>query len=133
LNGGGIEQIRARHSVRELTPEEEGSAIEKLPNGVYGFTYSPGQDQVPVFAHKSYHSFEIHKLSDGSQHILGYVKAGEAAALQSGQPNLEIMLYPDAWKDSNQLVTVDLAGALRARRTPSREDGNPYRLVVSRD
>ena len=127
----GIQHIRTLHHVRELTPEEEGSSIARLPKGVYGFTYSPGQDEIPVFAHKSYHSFEVHKLEDGSEHIVGYVKPSEAAALETGQQNIEIILYPDAWKDSNQLVTVDLGRAIRARRNPGREEGNPYRLVMA--
>ncbi|HEV2689415.1 MAG TPA: hypothetical protein VGV35_12705, partial [Bryobacteraceae bacterium] len=63
------ETLRARHQVRPLRPEEEGFAVERLAPGVYGFTYAPGQDEVPIFAHASYHSFEIHKLADQTVYI----------------------------------------------------------------
>ena len=131
LTANDINNIRTLHSVRELAGNEEGSPIDRLPNGVYGFTYSPGQDEMPVFANKSYHCFEIHKLGDGSRHIVGYVTPAEAAALKARTIGTEASLYPDPFGQSNELVTVDLSRTLPARRTPAREDGNPFRIVLA--
>lgn len=131
LTANDINNIRAFHNVRDLAGDEEGSSVERLPNGVYGFTYSPGQDEIPVFAKKSFHCFEIHKLNDGSRHILGYVTPSEAAALKSGTVGTEARLYPDPFGQSNELVTVDLRRTLPARRTSAREDGNPFRIVLA--
>lgn len=104
--------------------------MARLPNGVYGFTYAPSQDEMPVFANKSYHCFEIHKLEDGGLHLVGYVKPEEAAALEVGKANIEVLLYPDAWRESNQLVSVDLGRVIRSRRPLTREEGNPYHLLL---
>jgi hypothetical protein len=124
-----IDQIRERHGLRALTKEEEGSPTARLPHGVYGFTYSPGQDETPVFANKAYHNFEVHKIEDGAERLIGYLTPSEAAILEARKPGTEVRLYPDVWAESTQLVSVDLTGTVRARRTPPREDGNPYRIV----
>ena len=124
-----IEQLRARHGLRALKNDEEGSPAAKLPNGVYGFTYSPGQDETPVFSNKAYHNFEVHKLQDGGERLIGYLTVSEIAVLEARKPGAEVHLYPDVWEESTQLVSVDLTGTVRARRTPQREDGNPYRIV----
>ena len=117
--------------MRELVPEEEGSSLPRLPKGVYGFTYSPGQDEIPVFAAKNYHSFEVHKLEDGSEHLIGYITGAEAARLEAGEPHVEILLFPDAWGESNHLVSIDLGRTIRSRRTPTREEGNPYHILTA--
>ena len=124
-----IEQIRARHGLRALTNEEEGSPTARLPHGVYGFTYSPGQDETPVFGNKAYHNFEVHKLKDGAERLIGYLTVSEIAILEARKPGTEVRLYPDVWAESTQLVSVDLTATVRARRTPPRDDGNPYRVV----
>jgi len=59
-----IEALRGLHQVRPLERAEEGRAARDLPAGVYGYAYSPGLDEVPVFAQKKYHSFEVHKATD---------------------------------------------------------------------
>src|SRR5277367_559002 len=74
-----LQDLRTRHQVRALTPEEEGTAIAVLPSGVYGFTYAPGQPEVPLFSKNSYHSFEMHKAADGTEYVLGFVTPSEAS------------------------------------------------------
>jgi len=124
-----IDQIRARHGLRALTDQEEGYPAARLPHGVYGFTYSPGQDETPVFAKRAYHNFEVHKLADGSERLIGFVAPSDVAILEARKSGTAVLLYPDEWKESTHLVSVDLTGTVRLRRTPSREDGNPYRIV----
>jgi hypothetical protein len=124
-----IDQIRARHGLRALTDAEEGYPSARLPGRTYGFTYSPGQDETPVFAKKAYHNFEVHKLEDGSERLIGFVTPAEAAILKARKPGTAVVLYPDEWKESTHLVSADLTGTVRLRRAPPREDGNPYRIV----
>ena len=56
------EQLRETHGVRVVADTEEGTGVDKLPGGVYGFTYSPGLLNAPLFAVRRYRSYEIHKL-----------------------------------------------------------------------
>jgi len=125
-----IEALRASHQVRHLRPEEEGSAVGALPVGVYGFAYAPGHDAVPLFAKKSYHSFEVHKSVDGTAYLLGFVTPQEAADLEAGKEGAAIRLYPDPWESSQSLVTVPLSRILSPKRMP-REDGNPFPFTVA--
>ena len=124
-----IDELRARHGVRLLKDEEEGYPAAKLPNGVYGFTYSPGQDETPVFAKQPFHGFEVHKLPDGAERLIGYITPQEFAILEARKPGTEVRLYPDDNGESKQLAAVDLTNTTRAKRTPPREDGNPYRVI----
>ena len=42
--------VRVVHQVRLVADAEEGTGINALPNGVYGFTYSPALPNAPLFA-----------------------------------------------------------------------------------
>ena len=124
-----IDDLRAKHGVRALKDEEDGYPVVRLPNGVYGFTYSPGQDEIPLFGKKAYHNFEVHKRQDGAERLIGYLTEAELPLLEARKPGTEVRLYPDEWEQSTRLVSVDLHGTVRAKRTPPREDGNPYRII----
>jgi len=120
-----LELLRDRHQVRSLRTDEEGFSIARLPNGVRGFTYAPGQPEVPVFAHKTYHSFEVHKAADGTEYMIGFVTASEAEQIEAGKEGSGVRLFPDPSDDSPVLVSVPVARIVPPRRMP-REDGNPF-------
>ena len=48
------EAVRASHGVRIVTEREEGTGVNALPGGVYGYTYSPGLPNAPLFAARRY-------------------------------------------------------------------------------
>ena len=123
-----LDQLRIKHGLRALTPGEEGTAAAKQANGVYGYTYSPAE-AVPLFTQKTWHSFEVHKHSDGSTHLLGFVTAKEAETVRSGAAG-EILLFPDPWEDSNELVSVPFSRAVPNKKGPSREGGNGLKVAL---
>lgn len=125
-----LQALRAAHQVRPLTPEEEGSAVAVLPNGVYGFTYAPGQPEVPLFSRQGYHSFEVHKASDGTEYLLGFVTQLEASDLDASKEGVVILLFPSPWENSQSLVRVPVSGIVPAKRMP-REGGNPFPLTLA--
>jgi len=122
------EQLRATRALRALESAEEGFAAEHLPNGVYGFTYSPAE-AVPLFTKKTWHSYEVHKLADGTLHLVGFVNAKEAEIVRHSSP-AEITLFPDPWEDAKELVSVPLARAIPSKKGPSREGGNGLKLAL---
>jgi hypothetical protein len=120
--------LRSNRNLRAVASEEEGFAIPALPAGIYGFTYSPNFDETPLFANKRYQSFEFHKMADGAVELVGYLTAAEAERVNSGQANVEVHLYPGAWKDADRLVSLPLARLVRTKQRPARENGCPYTL-----
>ena len=123
-----LEQLRTQRELRALEAAEEGTTAERLPNAVYGFTYSPSE-AVPLFAKKTWHSFEVHKLADGSQYLMGFVTSKEAESVRRGG-QAEITLFPDPWEESTELVSVPLARAMPSKKGPSREGGNGLKVAI---
>lgn len=125
-----LETLRSNHKVRPLQPEEEGSPAAALPPGVYGFTYAPGQPEVPLFSKHNYHSFEVHKIADGTEYLIGFVTPSEASDIAAAKEGAAIRLYPEPWESSTSLVSVPAAGIHPPKRMP-REDGNPFPCTLA--
>jgi hypothetical protein len=126
-----VETLRTQHQVRPLTSQEEGTAIGALSSGVYGYTCAPGFDEVPVFSKRTYHSFEAHKAADGAEYLIGFVTLEEAKNLELREPGAAIRLFPDAWENSQCLVSVPVLQIVAPKRLPPREDGNPFLFTIA--
>jgi hypothetical protein len=100
------EALRAVHQVRLVTAAEEGTGVNLLPNGTYGFTYSPGLPNAPLFAVRRYRSFETHKLASGDVFIIGFVTRESSAALSSTLTDVSIQLQPEPEGSADALVTI---------------------------
>ncbi|MGA3025138.1 MAG: hypothetical protein ABSF98_10230 [Bryobacteraceae bacterium] len=120
--------LRFSRNLRALETEEEGFALPALPAGIYGFTYSPNFEETPLFGTKTFQAFEFHKLTDGAVELVGYMTAADADRFGSGEAGVEVHLYPDAWKDAQQLVSVPMARIVRSKQRPARDSGCPYKL-----
>lgn len=123
---GVVERLRAVNKVRLIDDRERGFGISRLPNGVYGFTYAPQQES-PLFAQKAFHSFEMHKLPDGSVHLVGFVTGEEASKLSSSDEYFDVNLYPDAWESSVNAVSIP-SSCILEMKGPSRLPGNALTL-----
>jgi hypothetical protein len=89
-----------------VTEAEEGTGVNALPPGVYGFTYSPGLPNAPLFAVRRYRGYEIHKLASGETFIIGFVTRETAAALSSTLTDATIQVQPEPDATANVLVTI---------------------------
>jgi hypothetical protein len=126
-----LEQLRSGRGLRPLTKAEEGSDIYHLPNGVFGFTYAPGLREVPVYSKQHYHGFEIHRLSSGEVHIIGFVTPEEKAQFASAMQPVQAVVFPERWKTATELVSLPDTRLQPARKAVTREDGNPFKTLVS--
>ena len=70
------ESLRVAHGVQLVGDAEEGHGVNALPGARYGFTYSPGLPNAPLFAVRRYRSYEIHKLPGGDTFIVGLERTG---------------------------------------------------------
>lgn len=100
------EALRTEHQVRVVAVAEEGTGLNALPGGVYGYTYSPGLPNAPLFAVRRYRSYETHKLASGEAFILGFVTAELAHQLASAQADMSLQLRPDPDQESDTLVPI---------------------------
>ena len=116
-----LELLRARHQVRPLSDPEEGFGIDRLPNGVYGFTYAPDKPSAPLFRNNPYHSFEMHKLPDGAAFIVGFVSLETAEKIDAGKEALHIDLFPEPQEGAQTLAAVPCSRVTHHRELSIRE------------
>jgi hypothetical protein len=103
------EALRVEHRVRVVDSAEEGSGINVLPGGVYGFTYSPGLPNAPVFADRRFRSYETHKLPNGEVFLIGFVSADTARQFDAGLTDISIQIQPEPDQEASTLVKVPYA------------------------
>jgi hypothetical protein len=98
--------LRATHKVRIVASAEEGTGVSALPGGVYGFTYSPGLANAPLFAERRFRSYETHKLAGGEVYIIGFADIETAAVLASSSTEQTIQVQPEPDEKANVLVKI---------------------------
>ncbi|MBL8178934.1 MAG: hypothetical protein JNK48_29945 [Bryobacterales bacterium] len=124
-SSGEREKLRSERKLRLIDDKEVGEPAEFASPGVFGFTYSPGTDGVPIFAKHTFQIFEVHKLGDGSVHYVGYMTEEDANALNSATDAVDLKLYPEPFDKAQRFVSVPKEAIIRSRPV-SRESGNWY-------
>jgi hypothetical protein len=109
-------QLRATHAVRLVTSGEEGTGVGAQPAGVYGYTYSPGLPNAPLFAERRYRSYEVHKRPDGEIFIVAYADVATARQMVSLAHEATIRVQPEATVDATALVCVPYSRIQRHRQ-----------------
>jgi|SRR5215510_12407370 len=123
------EALRTVHQVRVVTSEEEGSGIDALPGGVYGFTYSPGLPNAPLFALRRYRSYETHKLATGEVFVVGFTTADAARQLSSSDAQVSIQLQPEPEGGASTLVALPYS-RIRQHRQYSAPNQHGFGVTV---
>ncbi|HEY7191522.1 MAG TPA: hypothetical protein VH436_33460 [Vicinamibacterales bacterium] len=100
------EALRIAHQVRIVSVDEEGTGVNNQPGGVYGFTYSPGLANAPLFAIRRYRTYETHKLPSGEIFVIGFTKADIARALSTANDEMTLQIHPQPEGDHGALVTI---------------------------
>jgi hypothetical protein len=100
------EALRVEHGVRLVAPDEEGSGVNNLPGGVYGFTYSPALTNAPLFAARRFRSYETHKLAAGEVYVIGFATTDDAARLVSANEDATIRIQPQPEDEATTLVRI---------------------------
>jgi hypothetical protein len=98
--------LREAHRVRLVTESEEGTGLTKLPPSVYGFTYSPGIDEAPLFAKRSFRSYEAHKLANGDVTLVGFASAESARQLTTSTEDISLQVQPMPEEGQETLVEI---------------------------
>ena len=117
------EEIRASHGVRLVNEGEEGTGVNALPAGVYGYTYSPGLPNAPLFAVRRYRSYETHKLPNGEVFVIGYADPDTARQVANGPGEVTVRVYAEPQDDATILVQIPYARVRQHRQhaTPNQD------------
>jgi hypothetical protein len=97
--------LRGTNRVRLVTEAEEGTGVNALPAGVYGFSYSPGLAGAPLFAVPRYRSFEIHKLA-GETVVVAFATPEDARQLEASTDEVTIRVQPQTEDGRETLVQI---------------------------
>ena len=116
-----IEELRTKHQLRLVSDEEEGTGVDRLPGGVYGFTYSPTADNFPLFKKHEFNSYETHKLPDGSAILIGYLTKEEADTLDTTKEPAVIHLFPDPKEEATTLAILPMSRVVGSKEHSQRE------------
>jgi hypothetical protein len=103
-----LEELRSNNKVRLVNDEENGTGVDHLPGGVYGFTYSPAAANFPLFKDHALRSYEAHKLNDGSAILIGFITEGESLQMSAGRDKVKVHLFPEPQEEANVMVTVSM-------------------------
>jgi hypothetical protein len=123
------EPLRAAHQVTIVGEAQEGTPVNQLPGGVYGFTYSPGLLNAPLFATRRYRSYEIHKVATGETFVVAFTDADTARLLESAIADATIQVQPEPGGSATVLVKVPYS-RIRQHRQYAAPNQDGFRVTV---
>ena len=97
------------HGVRVVADREEGTGVNALPGGVYGYTYSPGLPNAPLFAGRRFRSYETHKLANGDVFVIAYTDADTAQRIEHSAADVTVRVHAEPQEDAAVLVRIPYA------------------------
>jgi hypothetical protein len=110
------EALRQTHQVRLVGDQEEGTGVNALPGGVFGYTYSPGLPSAPLFSVRRYRSYETHKLPSGEIYVIGFATADAARTLSTATEEITLQIHPQPEGAHDVLVTIPYSLIRRHRQ-----------------
>jgi hypothetical protein len=123
------EARRAQHRLRAVSSAEEGTGINALPPGVYGFTYSPGLPNAPLFSVRRFRSYETHKNENGDTFVVGFASPEVAATVESVAKETTITILPEPEAGVDILVAIPYA-RIRHHRQYAAPNQHGFTLTI---
>lgn len=123
------EALRIAHAVRIVSNAEEGTGVNALPPGVYGFTYSPGLVNAPLFAVRRFHSYETHKSASGETFIVGFATPETAATIDATSKEATIVIVPEPEPGSDVFVVIPY-GRIQHHRQYAAPNQHGFTLTI---
>lgn len=119
--------LRQKHQLRPLTEQEDGTKIQDLPNGIYGFSMC---SVVALRATRgNTFSLEIQK-HDGIVYYVGYASAEHIEKYLTRQKNFHILTSPRSGEGASSLFEIPVEFVSKCEERPLR-DGYLFDLFVT--
>ena len=126
------EAVRVSHGVRIVADREEGTGVNALPGGVYGYTYSPGLPNAPLFAARRFRSYETHKLTSGEVFVIAYADAETARQIEHSVADVTVRVHAEPRDHMSVLVRIPYARIRQHRQYAApNQDGFLVTLAAS--
>ena len=123
------EVLKLRHEqrLRSLTEREEGTKVQDLPDGIYGFSMC----SVVALRAKRGNTFslEIHK-HDGIVYYVGYASDEHIEKYLTRQKNFHILTSPHSTKEASSLFEIPVEFVSKCEERPV-GDGYIFDLFVT--
>jgi hypothetical protein len=100
------EMLRISNKVKLINEVLEGTGIDALPGGIYGFTFSPALHNSPLFRAKHFRSYEIHKLDTGLVCLIGFVQIVDATRFKDAKETFDVLIQPEPEPDADVLLAI---------------------------
>lgn len=121
-------ELRQAHQLRPLTEREDGTKIQDVPNGIYGFSMCR---VVSLNAKRSNpFSLEIHKHYDGIVYYVGYASDEDIGKYLAQQRNFHILTSPHSRERASSLFEIPIEFVSKCEERPLR-DGYLFDLFVT--
>ena len=117
------EAVRKEHQLALISDAEDGNPIARVSNGVYGFSYSPGEKIFPVLVKTAASAFEFHKRGNGEVFLLGFATPEIAAELAAAKGVVKAAIFPAARDGASELVLIPRALYRETRQYSVRATG----------
>jgi hypothetical protein len=120
--------LRKAHQLRALTEREDGTKIQDLPNGIYGFAMC----NVDSLSAKRGNTFalEIHKHDDGIVYYVGYASDEQIGKYFALQKNFHIFTFPHPVDKASSLFEIPVDFVSKCEERPL-EAGYLFDLFVT--
>ena len=120
--------LRREHQLRPLTEREDGTKIQDVPNGKYGFSMC----RVVSLSAKRGNTFslEIHKHYDGIVYYVGYASDEDIGKYLAHQRNFHILTSPHSRERASSLFEIPIEFVSKCEESPFR-DGYLFDLFVT--
>jgi len=108
--------LRREHQLRPLSELENGTQIQGIPNGVYGFSMCSLISLRPRRGNTS--SLEIHKHHDGIVYYVGYASDDDVGKYLARPKNFHILLFPHPWEKAPSLFEIPVDFVSKCEERP---------------
>jgi hypothetical protein len=120
-------ELRQRHHLRPLTEREDGTKIQDLPNGIFGFSMCSVVSLSAKRGNKF--SLEVHK-HDGIVYYVGYASDEHIEKYLTRQKNFHILTSPHSREGASSLFEIPVEFVSKCEERPFR-DGYLFDLFVT--
>ena len=96
--------------------------MNRLPTGVYVFSFLPLSPDCPVLRTPDARLFEVHKAGDGAIRILGFACPESAARMGTGSETVDACVYPSPVEGASVLVSIPLRAVVGCKQRHSKEE-----------